>query len=98
MMQKKMRQTACLTIFVFCLAFGGIPAVLGATQTTSSTFAIQATPFYRTELYFGRSIPGGGMFSDAEWEKFLLDVVTYRFPTVLRFSMPAASISRLITT
>ena len=45
--------------------------------------------WYRTELYFGRSIPGGGAVSDAEWEKFLADVVTPRFPdgfTVLKAS------------
>ena len=36
--------------------------------------------FYRTELYFGRSIPGGGNVSDADWENFLADVVTLRFP------------------
>lgn len=36
--------------------------------------------FYRTELFFGRSIPGGGMVTDDEWEKFLAEVVTPRFP------------------
>jgi hypothetical protein len=43
--------------------------------------------WYRTELYFGRSIPGGGAVSDTEWEKFLDDVVAPRFPdgfTVLK--------------
>src|SRR5437016_3726037 len=36
--------------------------------------------FHRTELYFGRSIPGGGEVSAAEWQRFLADVVTPRFP------------------
>jgi hypothetical protein len=43
--------------------------------------------FFRTELYFGRSIPGGGSVSEEEWEKFLTQVVTPRFPdgfTVLK--------------
>ncbi len=31
-------------------------------------------------LYFGRSIPGGGVVSDAEWEDFLRTIVTPRFP------------------
>ncbi|HEX6747619.1 MAG TPA: DUF3574 domain-containing protein [Longimicrobium sp.] len=31
-------------------------------------------------LFFGRSIPGGGMVSDDEWAAFLRDVVTPRFP------------------
>ncbi len=31
-------------------------------------------------LYFGRSIPDGGEVTDAEWETFVRDVVTPRFP------------------
>ena len=31
-------------------------------------------------LYFGRSIPGGGMVSDEEWSAFVAEVVTPRFP------------------
>jgi Protein of unknown function (DUF3574) len=34
-------------------------------------------------LYFGRSIPGGGMVSDEEWSKFLAEFVTPRFPAGL---------------
>lgn len=50
------------------------------TVATETNFTLIASPFYRTELYFGRSIPGGGRVSDDEWEKFLADVVTPRFP------------------
>jgi hypothetical protein len=31
-------------------------------------------------LLFGRSIPGGGEVSDAEWDAFMRDVVTPAFP------------------
>ena len=31
-------------------------------------------------LYFGRSIPGGGEISDAQWDKFVAEVVVPRFP------------------
>jgi glyoxylase-like metal-dependent hydrolase (beta-lactamase superfamily II) len=31
-------------------------------------------------LYFGRSIPGGGRVTDADWEAFLGQVVTPLFP------------------
>ena len=41
---------------------------------------VRAASFYRTELYMGMSIPGGGMVSDEAWEKFLSDVVTPLFP------------------
>ena len=34
----------------------------------------------RTELYCGLSQPHGGDVSDAEWSRFLDDVVTPRFP------------------
>jgi hypothetical protein len=42
--------------------------------------SVAADRYYRTELYFGRSIPGGGTVSDEEWQRFLADVVTPRFP------------------
>ena len=32
------------------------------------------------QLYFGRNIPSGGVVSDDDWQKFLADVVTPRFP------------------
>lgn len=39
-----------------------------------------ADKYTRTELYFGRSLPDGSTISEAEWTKFLNDVVTPRFP------------------
>lgn len=48
----------------------------------SNSSLVQAAPekYYRTELYFGRSIPGGGTVSDDDWDQFLAEVVTPRFP------------------
>jgi hypothetical protein len=34
-------------------------------------------------LFFGRSIPAGGMVSDSAWDAFLAEVVTPRFPAGL---------------
>src|SRR5689334_1642317 len=34
-------------------------------------------------LYFGRNIPGGGVVSESDWQTFLADVVTPRFPAGL---------------
>ncbi len=43
---------------------------------------IGATAGYvRTELYFGKSIPGGGTVTDAAFAQFLDQEVTPRFPT-----------------
>ncbi len=39
-----------------------------------------AEKFIRTELYFGRSKPDGTSVSDEEWDKFLAEIVTPRFP------------------
>ncbi|MDJ0389646.1 DUF3574 domain-containing protein [Roseomonas sp. E05] len=32
------------------------------------------------ELFFGRSVPGGGTVGEAEWDAFLADTVTPAFP------------------
>lgn len=34
-------------------------------------------------LYFGTQIPEGGVVSDAEWQQFLADEITLRFPSGL---------------
>ncbi len=37
-------------------------------------------PMVRDVLYFGRNRPTGGVVNDAEWQRFLDEVVTARFP------------------
>jgi hypothetical protein len=37
----------------------------------------------RDMVYFGRNRPDGGVVSDAEWQAFLTEVVTPRFPAGL---------------
>lgn len=53
-------------------------------MSSGAEFVFSATAagdkYYRTELYCGRSKPDGGMVSDEEWDKFLADEVTPRFP------------------
>jgi hypothetical protein len=65
-----------------CLIFSiGIP--VSAQQTTAAPGPVREVKFekyYRTELYMGMSIPGGSMINDADWERFLSDVVTPLFP------------------
>ena len=41
------------------------------------------TVLVRDVIYFGRNRPDGGTVSDAEWQKFLDQVVTPRFPAGL---------------
>ena len=35
---------------------------------------------FSDRLFFGRSIPGGGEVSEAQWDKFVAEVVVPRFP------------------
>src|SRR5690242_1095796 len=51
----------------------------GAPAPTRSASVI-TDRYQRTELYMGRSIPGGGTVGDEDWERFLSDVVTPLFP------------------
>jgi hypothetical protein len=45
--------------------------------------ALGDTALVRDIVYFGRNRPGGGSVSDSEWQRFLTEVVTPRFPTGL---------------
>src|SRR5690242_10421816 len=53
-----------------------------ASVSTPGTVEILKTSekFIRTELYFGRNIPTGGTVSESDWQKFVDEVVTPRFP------------------
>jgi uncharacterized protein DUF3574 len=42
--------------------------------------AVGDTMLVRETLYFGRNRPGGGTVTDSEWQDFLAEVVTPRFP------------------
>lgn len=69
-----------------------VAASLGCAGNTARS-ATPATPVARCEigdtalvrdvLYFGRNRPDGGTVSDTEWQTFLNDVVTPRFPAGL---------------
>jgi hypothetical protein len=45
--------------------------------------AVGDSALVRETLYFGRNRPRGGTVSDAEWQTFLAEVVTLRFPAGL---------------
>lgn len=75
-----MKKKISIATIVLAVALTIPNFVPGATMVRVSHTEIHADPYYRTELFFGRSIPGGGMVSDEEWEKFLAEVVTPRFP------------------
>ena len=45
-----------------------------------SVVSLQAAAWVLDRLYLGRSIPAGGEVSEAQWTRFLAEVVTPRFP------------------
>jgi hypothetical protein len=51
--------------------------------TPSPSCAIGDTALVRDVLYFGRNRPGGGVVTDEEWQTFLDQVLTPRFPAGL---------------
>jgi uncharacterized protein DUF3574 len=62
-------------------------AQASAQDNTDRQKLFQASPFIRTELYFGRNKPDGTEVSQKEFDKFLSGFVTERFPdglTVLK--------------
>ena len=67
-----------LAIILCCFfAFGGESFA----QTAKSAVVRPAFAAYlRTELFFGMDKPTGGIVSDDEWQKFVADFVTPRFP------------------
>jgi len=74
----KLCSAALLLTFAFHLYSGMTVAQSPRAAEPAST--VRTEKFYRTELYFGRSIPGGGIVSDEEWNSFLADTVSPRFP------------------
>ena len=61
-----------LIIFGFLLA--------ACSETGSPACPEGADPFVKYELYMGRSMADGDTVSDEEWDRFLADTVTPRFP------------------
>jgi hypothetical protein len=62
-------------------------AATGCAQPRPAPQPVPATASFQTlisdRLYFGRDIPDGGTVSDADWDRFLAEVVTPRFPAGL---------------
>lgn len=56
-----------------------VPQTRPEPRPTAVSFQTQISD----RLYFGRSIPGGEVVSESDWETFLSEVVTPRFPAGL---------------
>jgi hypothetical protein len=68
--------TSLLLILTVCPIYG-----LSSVSTPVTVEILNTSEkFIRTELYFGRNIPTGGTVSESDWQKFVDEVVTPRFP------------------
>jgi hypothetical protein len=66
---------------VAVVACAGRPAPKAApAPAATAACAVGDTAMVRDVVYFGRNRPGGGTVSDADWQRFLDEVVTPRFP------------------
>ena len=78
-MMRKMhdRRLLSLVTLTFVFAFyGSTDAQKAKPAATKPAF----TAYLRTELFFGMDKPTGGTVSDDEWQKFVAEIVTPRFP------------------
>jgi hypothetical protein len=66
--------------FTLALLFCSGLSAQSAVSATAPASVVKAEKYYRTELYMGMSIPGGAAVSGDDWEKFLAEVVTPKFP------------------
>ena len=69
-----------MLFLVFVGSYAGVEGQTPVAGRTTARRAVKAERFLRTELYFGRLKPGGRLVSDEEWNSFLADAVTPRFP------------------
>lgn len=82
------RRGGRLPLFAFTLvtALGGCSHAAPSTSNAAlvaPSCGVGDTALVRETLYFGRNRPGGGTVSDADWSRFLTEVVTPRFPSGL---------------
>ena len=71
----------CSVVFGIGIVVGTSWTVSGTTQPAAvSECGAMSVPQLRTTLYFGLARPKGASVSELEWQLFLRDEVTVRFP------------------
>jgi hypothetical protein len=72
-------------LFMICavVVIAGCAGRASPSTAPSPSCAIGDTALVREVLYFGRNRPGGGTVTDEEWQSFLDQVLTPRFPAGL---------------
>lgn len=75
-----MKKKSLLAITILIVAIFLVPSNVYSNVINVSFYA---ETFWRTELYFGRDKNDGTLVSDEEWNKFLDEIVTPKFPAGL---------------
>ena len=70
-------------LLIIALAASSYAAETPSFASRRGIFVEESEKFIRTELYFGRNIPDGGTVSESDWQKFIDEIVTPRFPNGL---------------
>ncbi len=70
---------------ILCITVGLVAGMIGAVESSwaeekAGAESATVTEWIKTEIYFGRNIPGGQEISRGAWEEFLDKVITPRFP------------------
>lgn len=68
------------TLLVFGVSSCTVAAPISDLAIAALNCRIGDQSLIRDTLYFGRNIPGGGKVTDEEWQAFVNEVVTSRFP------------------
>jgi Protein of unknown function (DUF3574). len=76
----KFRYSLTVCLLSFSALCAGLNSFASHPPHQFNNETISVDKYYRTELYFGRSKPDGSMVNDEDWNRFLNDVVTPRFP------------------
>ena len=75
-----MKDSMRLLVLLAAICLWHEPTFAQTPAPARAAAAVKAEKFLRTELYFGRSVPDGTLVSDEDWNRFLADIVTPRFP------------------
>ena len=74
----RIRAASIVAACVFCLVAVDLNHHSACAQTV--TAKPKFTAYQRTELFFGLDKPAGGSVQAEEWERFVAEIVTPRFP------------------
>lgn len=77
---KKLVFHGIVVVFVLIGGFTADSGMVYGQTAKSATAKPVFTAYFRTELFFGLDKPTGGQVTSEQWDKFVADIVTPRFP------------------